>query len=105
VESHDPRLGLFAAVTRRSPSDPRGPVFGPSPPLTKDEALAAFTSGAAFASFHEADRGAFRVGATADLTLFDSDPFAPDAPDEALLSASVVWTVVGGTVEYERGAP
>ncbi|HKE02035.1 MAG TPA: amidohydrolase family protein, partial [Planctomycetota bacterium] len=104
VESVDPRLGLYAAVTRRAPSDPNGPVFGPSPPLSKEEALAAFTSGAAFAGFHEGDRGAFAIGAAADLTVFDSDPFAPGAPPEAILRAGVVWTVIGGEVEFPRDA-
>lgn len=101
VESADPRFGLYAAVTRRSPSHPEGHVFGPAEPLTEREALHAFTAGAAFASFHEGARGRLEVGFVADFTVFDREVLDPERP-EAILSARVVWTVVGGAVAHPR---
>ncbi len=103
VELHDPRLGLFAAVTRRAPDDPDGPDFGPSPPLSAHEALAGFTSGAAFASFREGDLGGLRVGYLADFTVFATDPFVSADPKD-FLGARVLWTVIEGKVLVEPGS-
>jgi predicted amidohydrolase YtcJ len=100
VERPDPLAGLYAAVTRRSPTRPR--ASGPYPPteerLDLALALAAFTRGAAAAVGEGDHRGTLRVGADADLTVLAKDPFAPGQPAEALLEAPVAYTIVGGRV-------
>jgi predicted amidohydrolase YtcJ len=63
--------------------------------LTLDEALAAFSSGAAYAAFEESWRGRAAVGQAADLTVFDG-------PAAGLLHAGIDLTIVGGRVVYER---
>jgi predicted amidohydrolase YtcJ len=63
--------------------------------LTLDEALRAFSQGAAFASFEEAWRGRAAAGQAADLTVFSTGR-------EHLLSSRVDLTVVGGKVAFER---
>jgi predicted amidohydrolase YtcJ len=76
VESHDPRLGLYAAVTRQ---DARGEPKGgwlPGERLQAEEALRAFTVGAAHAAFREHELGRIAPGYLADLTVFDRDPTA-----------------------------
>jgi hypothetical protein len=93
VESPDPRLGIAAAVTRRT-SD--GTVWMPEQRLTLEEALRGFTAGAAFAEFAEGRRGAIREGFDADLTLLAQDLAA--MPEEELATAAVLSTVVGGQV-------
>jgi len=98
VERPDPLDGLYAAVTRRSPTPPR--AADPYPPADERvdlaTALAAFTHGAAAAVGEGDRRGTLRVGADADLTVLEQDPFAPGQPPEALLAARVAVTVVAG---------
>jgi predicted amidohydrolase YtcJ len=96
VESPDPRLGLQAAETRRSRT---GEVFHPEEALSREEALAAFTRGAAWASFAEGRRGMIREGFDADLTAFAEDVRA--VPADALPSLPVTLTVVGGRVVHQ----
>jgi hypothetical protein len=96
VEYPDPRLGLFAAITRRRPADDAS--WYPAQRLTFAEALAAYTTGAACAAGQMARRGRLQVGMAADFTVFDSDVGA--LPPEALLEARVVMTVAGGEVVY-----
>lgn len=100
VEHPDPLAGLYAAVTRRSPTPPHGvEPFAPAEErLDLTTALAAFTRGAAAAVGEGDRRGMLRVGADADLTVLQTDPFAPGQPAEALLEARVAYTIVGGRV-------
>jgi predicted amidohydrolase YtcJ len=94
VESPDPRLGLYATVTRQDAAgSPPGGWF-PEQRLSRAEALAAFTVGAAVASFSESELGSLAVGRLADLTIFDRD-FAAGPPMN-ILAARVWATVTGG---------
>jgi predicted amidohydrolase YtcJ len=93
VEDPDPRAGLVAAETRRTRT---GEVFLPEQALRRDEALRAFTAGAAYASFAEGRRGMVREGFDADLTAFGEDLLAV-LPDE-LPQVPVTLAVVGGRV-------
>jgi predicted amidohydrolase YtcJ len=97
VESHDPRAGLLAAEARRPPGRE---AFMPEQRLTREEALRAFTAGAAFAAHADGRRGVIRVGLDADLTVFDRDIMAV-APEE-LPRVEVTHTMVGGRFEYQR---
>lgn len=98
VESPDPRLGLFAAEARRPAGSPH--PWMPDQRLTREEALRAFTAGAAFAAHAERRRGMIRAGYDADLTAFDRDLMA--VPVDEIVRAEVVLTLVGGRVEYRR---
>jgi imidazolonepropionase-like amidohydrolase len=95
VEDVDPRAGIRAAVTRKPAA---GPVWMPEQRLRRDEALHAFTAGAAWAEFAEARRGRIREGFDADLTVFRRDVMAVHADE--LCSVPVAATVVGGRVVY-----
>jgi predicted amidohydrolase YtcJ len=98
VEDADPRAGIAAAEERIARD---GKPFTPEQRLTREEALRAFTAGAAYAAFAEARRGAIREGFDADLTLFSEDALA--VPAERLRRIRVTHTIVGGRVE--RAAP
>jgi predicted amidohydrolase YtcJ len=98
VESEDPRLGFYAAVTRQDVSGRPQGGWRPSERLSRAEALALFTTGAAWASFEEKRRGRIAPGFEADLTVFGADPMA--VPDGALASVPVVLTLVGGHVAF-----
>ena len=99
VESVDPRLGIYAAVTTRAP-DGSGPAAGfrPSGVLDRVTTLRAFTADAAFASFAERDLGTIEAGMRADFTVFDADLLTCDA--EQILTARIIATVVGGRLAY-----
>ena len=85
VEEVDPLLGLDAAVRRGN--------WYPEQRLTLDEAVAAFTTGAAYAGGD--DQQALK---RADLTVFDGklDP-------ASLTKRKVMMTIVGGEIVYEKG--
>lgn len=102
VESPDPFAGLAAAITR---TDARGEPFGgwlPAERVTREEALAAFTSTAAFAGFAEKRFGRLVVGERADFLLVDRDPMLA-APAE-LRATRVLETWVGGARVYAAPA-
>lgn len=100
VEEVAPLLGIYAAVTRQDATGKPPGGWYPDQKLTLDEAIAAFTSGAAYAEFAETTRGTIATGRAADLTVFDRAL----APDRTLLDTHVQLTIVGGKVVFERGA-
>jgi predicted amidohydrolase YtcJ len=95
VEDPDPRAGLAAAEARASPG---ARSFRPEEALRREEALAAYTRGGAFAAFAERRRGMVREGMDADLTLFAED-VTTCAPDR-LREVAVTHAIVGGRVEH-----
>ncbi|MFW6175407.1 MAG: amidohydrolase [Acidobacteriota bacterium] len=104
VESADPRLGLYAAVTRQDlEGDPPGGWL-PDQRLTRAEALRGFTLDAAWSLFIEPEVGSLETGKRADLVVFARDVMEVSA--EEIPDVPVDYTVVDGRVAYERpGAP
>ncbi|HXF82682.1 MAG TPA: amidohydrolase [bacterium] len=98
VESPDVFQGLYAAVTRRRPDEPQRPAWHPEQALGVEEAVRAYTVGAAYAAGAEAVQGRLAEGFYADFVAMDTDIFA--APAEALLAARVTLTVVGGEIVW-----
>ncbi len=94
VESPDPFAGLATAFTRM---DAKGEPFGgwqPQERVSREDALAGFTTGAAYASFAEGKVGRLTPGMWADFTLVDTDPLLA-SPSE-LRATKVFETWVGG---------
>ncbi len=100
VEDVPPILGIYAAVTRQDASGSPAAGWYPAQKLTLDEAIAAFTTGAAYAEGAEATRGMIAVGRPADLTIYDRVL----APDRTLLETHVDYTIVDGEIVFERQA-
>jgi hypothetical protein len=99
VEIPDPLAGIHAAVTRRRADGSPGPEgWRPEQKLSVEEAVRAYTAGAAYAAGREHELGRISPGMLADLTVFDRDIFAiePQAMRETKVSA----TVVGGMFVY-----
>jgi len=103
VESWDPIPGLYAAVTRQDASGRPPGGWRASEALSPAEAVALFTSDAAYAAFEEGWRGRIAPGAAGDLTVLSGDPLT--APPREILAIRPVLTVVGGRVVYEPKAP
>jgi predicted amidohydrolase YtcJ len=101
VESENPLLGFYAAITRQDPSGEPAGGWRPQERLSRSEALALFTSDAARAAFEEDRRGRIAPGYDADLTVLAADPMT--APAGRVASIPVVLTLVGGRVAWGRG--
>ena len=98
VESLNPWLGIYAAVTRQRPGgDPPGGWY-PGERLTLAEAITAFTLGAAVASGEEAPKGSISPGKLADLVVLSEDIFS--LPVEELLSPGVRYTILDGSIVF-----
>jgi len=99
VESCDPLAGIHAAVTRRrADGSPGEDGWRPEQRLTVEQAVHAYTLGAAYAAGREAELGSVSVGKRADLTVLDRDIFSIE-PHE-IRNAKSAATIVGGSIEY-----
>jgi predicted amidohydrolase YtcJ len=84
----DPLLGIQAAVNHPTESER----------LTVDEALTAFTLGAARACFAEGDYGTIEVGKSATFTVLEKHP--TEVPAMEIANINVLTTIVGGKIIY-----
>jgi predicted amidohydrolase YtcJ len=100
VESADPRLGLYAAVTRQDLAGQPPGGWLPGERLSREEALRGFTYDAAWSLFLDAEIGSLAVGKRADLVVFGRDPMT--VPEADIAHVPVDLTVVDGQVVYER---
>jgi len=102
VEPLDPRLGLYAAVTRERPEGgPEGGWF-PEEKIALEDALDLYTRGSAYAEFAEKEKGTLVPGMLADLVVFGADLFK--VPPRQILTTPVDFTVAGGRVVFDRAA-
>lgn len=68
----------------------------PAEALTREQAVIAYTRGAAYAEFAEGEKGSITPGKLADLAVLSQDIFTVPAP--ALPATESVMTVVGGRI-------
>lgn len=99
VESVDPRLGLYSAVTRADAEGQPAGGWMPQERLTAFEALRGFTLDAAYAGFAENELGSLASGKRADFVVLKEDPLA--VPDAQLRTLDVRATYVDGKPVYE----
>jgi predicted amidohydrolase YtcJ len=97
VEPITPFRGIYCAVTRKNEAGTK--EYFPEQKLTINEAIAAYTTGAAYAEFAEQQKGMLAVGMLADFVVLDRD-ITKVAPPE-ILKTKVLRTVVGGKTVYE----
>jgi predicted amidohydrolase YtcJ len=97
VEPVTPFRGLYAAVTRKSEDGKQ--EYYPEEKLTIEQAIAAYTTGSAYAEFAEKDKGKLAPGMLADFAVLDRDLAA--IPPEKIPGTQVLRTVVGGKTVYE----
>ncbi len=102
IESIDPMLGIYAAVTRRRPDGAPGPDgWYPAQRFSLPETIHAFTTAAAVTSGQLKRTGTIAVGKQADLTIFDRNIFA--IPSQNLIDVKVAGTIVNGKLRYSNG--
>lgn len=101
VETPNPFVGIHAAVTRRRANGyPNAEGWYPSEKLTVAEAVAAYTTGAAYAESWEQEMGSITPGKYADFIVPDQDIFHCDPM--AIKDTGVNLTVVGGEIVYQN---
>ncbi len=102
VEPFDVLPGIYAAVTRKNLEEfPEG-GWMPEQRVSIDEALHAFTLGAAYASFEENIKGSIEVGKLADMVVLSEDIYEIN-PDK-IKDVEVEMTFVGGNLSYQKNA-
>lgn len=95
VEDLNPFLGLHAAVTRTRPDGYPAPEgWYPQQQITVEEAVRAYTLGAAYAAGMEERLGSLSSGKWADLVVLDQDVFT--CHPDAIAQTGVVGTMIGG---------
>ena len=73
-----------------------GPAIGGA---DSEQAVEAYTRGAAFAEFTEADKGTLEAGKLADLAMLSQDIFTVPLPE--LPKTQSLLTLVGGRIVHE----
>ena len=66
------------------------------------DALAAYTSGSAWAAHEDAIKGTLEPGMLADVVVLDCNLFT--TPTSAIVAASVQTTIQGGQVVYDKNS-
>ena len=96
--SHEmnPLLGLYKAAGL----DAEEP---PAEALALKEAVEAYTSAPAWATFDEGRKGTISAGMLADLVVLSDDIFV--TPQVTLPGAAVAYTIFDGKIVYQRDAP
>jgi predicted amidohydrolase YtcJ len=97
VEPITPFRGIYAAITRQNEAGTKS--YFPEQTLTIEQAIAAYTTGSAYAQFAEKEKGTLAPGMLADFVVLDRD-LTKVAPSE-ILKTRVLRTVVGGKTVYE----
>ncbi len=97
VEDVDPIYSFYASVTRRRTSSPQM-VFFPEQKMTREEALKSYTLWNAYAAFEDDGKGSLSAGKYADIVIMSKNLL--HCPDEEILDAKVLMTMVNGEVKY-----
>jgi predicted amidohydrolase YtcJ len=97
VEPITPFRGIYCAVTRKNEAGTK--EYFAEQKISIQQAIAAYTTGAAYAEFAEKSKGLLNPGMLADFVVLDRDIIRV-APEE-ILKTKVLRTVVGGKTVYQ----
>jgi predicted amidohydrolase YtcJ len=94
----DPRVGLYAAVTRKGSS---GKAYGyEEEAVSIEEAIRMYTAAGPYLTREEKTKGTIEPGKLADMIVLDTDPLTTDPAK--LLTTQVDLTFLGGKIVYDR---
>jgi predicted amidohydrolase YtcJ len=97
----NPLPGIDAAVNRRTLDGMHPGGWFPEQRISVAESIEAYTLGSAYGAGQEKDRGSLSPGKLADFVVLSRDILAPAERDK-IAETTVVQTIVGGKVIYER---
>ncbi len=92
-----PLLGIADMVARRTES---GRPFAPGEALSAEEAMRSYTTGSAFATRSEHERGSLALGKLCDLVVLGADPRELGDPTD-IAEVPVLATAVGGVLRFD----
>ena len=96
VEAISPIASFHCSVTRDVVGTDS--AFFPEQKLSREQALRTYTVNGAYVAFQEHEKGALAPGMDADVVVLSRD-IMRTAPD-SILGTKVLYTIVGGKVEY-----
>ena len=99
VEDVSPIENFYATVSRRLAD---GSLFFADQKMSRIEALESYTINAARAAFEEDIKGTLSIGKLADVVVLSKDIL--EIPENEILDAQIVYTIVGGEVRYRNDA-
>ncbi|HEY3935771.1 MAG TPA: amidohydrolase [Gemmatimonadales bacterium] len=99
VEEISPIASFHCSVTRDKVGTDS--AFFPEQKLGRTQALQTYSTNGAYVEFHEHQTGSLTPGKWADITVLSRDIMT--VPDDSILGASVLYTIVGGKVVYSGG--
>ncbi|MEO9002026.1 MAG: amidohydrolase [Rhodanobacter sp.] len=97
VEDTNPIPTFYCGVTR---AYGHGKTFFPAQVKTREQELRSYTWNNAYAIFEDHELGSLTAGKLADMTVFAGNLLT--MPADQILRARVLYTIVGGTIEYAR---
>ncbi|MDN3378388.1 MULTISPECIES: amidohydrolase [unclassified Pseudoalteromonas] len=100
VELANPFDGLYSAITRMDHNQLPKNGWRADEALTREEALNAFTLGAAYAAHQEFKLGSLEQGKWADFILINKDYFK--VPIEDIFKIEVEQTWIAGELKYKK---
>jgi predicted amidohydrolase YtcJ len=95
-----PILGIYAAATRATTDGKTPNGWIPEQKISVEEAIAAFTTGAAYAEFQEREKGSLTPGKLADIVILSADLFSVEP--SAIRDVVADTTIVGGRIVFQR---
>ncbi|MFU2509904.1 amidohydrolase [Pseudoalteromonas sp. ASV78] len=100
VELANPFDGLYSAITRQDHKQLPADGWRVTEALSREDALRAFTLGAAYAAHQEFKLGSLEQGKWADFILIDKDYFK--VPVQEIFTIVVNQTWIGGELRYQK---
>ena len=100
VESINPILGIYAAVTRKDLKGYPEKGWMPDQILSIEEAVKLYTVNPAYASFMENIKGVIKKDYLADITILDRNIMT--IPREEIPLTKVLYTIVNGKIVYKK---
>ncbi len=97
VEPINVMASFHASVTR---VDAHGQAFHPRQAMTREQALRSYTINNAHAAFEEDFKGSLSAGKLADVAVLSADILT--VAENEILNTQVDYTILGGTVAYDR---
>jgi len=96
IVSNNPLVGIYGAVTRKTAS---GEHLQLEETISPEQALAMYTTNAAYASHEESVKGSITPGKLADMVVLSNDPTRVNP--EVIKDIGVEMTISGGEVVWE----
>lgn len=100
VETCDPFLNIYEAVTRKDSCGRPESGYYPEEAVDVETAVDAYTTGSAYAQFAENVKGRLKPGYVADLIVLDRDIFTVN--HDEIKDIQPVMTMTGGRIVYQR---